>query len=460
MLIYNTQSQRKELFKAINSESVTMYTCGPTVYSSPHIGNMRAYVHADLIKTILIDDGYIVNHVINITDVGHLTSDADIGDDKMEKQAIKEGVKSFEIAKKYEKEFLDDMEALNISLPTHMPRATEYIKEQINLIKLLEEKEYTYKTSDGVYFNTLKIKNYADIAQIGKEGIIEGFRVDMGEKKNGTDFALWKFSPKQTKRDMEWNSPWGLGFPGWHIECSAMAKSLLGKHIDIHTGGIDHIHVHHAAEIAQSTAAHNQTMANYWSHVNFLLTDEKMSKSKGNIITVENLKDKGIDPMVLKFFYYLSHYRSELSFSMDLKNIEKAKKSYLNLNKKSIALLKEENNKTYVNFDIIKRFGEILRDDLNTPMALAFVFTTLKDETINNLTKLELMKKLDSILKLNIFSSFENEIPPYILKLAEKRWLLKIEKKWKEADKTRKEIESNGYTIEDTKDKYKIRQTE
>lgn len=451
MKLYNTQSQSIEAFNPINPGVVSLYTCGPTVYSSPHIGNMRAYVHADLLKSVLTDEGYKVNHVINITDVGHLTSDADDGDDKMEKQAQKEGIKSFMIAEKYEQEFIDNLESLAIQKPQYMPRATEYIQEQIDFIKTLEEKGYTYKTSDGVYFDTSKISNYAEIAKIDKDGIIEGFRVDMGEKRNGTDFALWKFSPLDKQRDMEWDSPWGKGFPGWHIECSAMAKSLLGKHIDIHTGGVDHIHVHHAAEIAQSTAAHEHTMANYWSHVNFLSTDEKMSKSKGNIITVKNLEEAGFSPMVLKYFYYLSHYRSELSFDMAFENLKKAKNAYENLHNRAIDLDKES-GAGEIDDNIIETFRDILKDDLNTPKALAYLFTTLKQDNINTATKLQLMKVADKILKLNLFVIEHVEIPENIQRMAEERWNAKQNKHWDLADNLRKRIDNEGFIIKDTRD--------
>lgn len=454
MKIYNTQSEKKEIFEPIEKNKVKMYSCGPTVYSTPHIGNMRAYIHSDTIKRLLKHLGYKVTHVINITDVGHLTSDDDIGDDKMEKQALKEGKKSYEIADFYTQQFVQYLNDLNILKPDFMPKATEYIQEQIELVKTLEDKGYTYKIDDGIYFNTKKIKNYAQIAKINEEGLIAGFRVPLGNKKNPTDFALWKFSPIDTKRDMEWNSPWGIGFPGWHIECSAMAMNLLGDTIDIHTGGIDHIHVHHASEMAQSQSATNKNFVNYWSHVNFLTTDVKMSKSKGNVITIDTLKEKGFSPLHLRYFYLLAHYRSELKFDLSFHHLTSAKNAYEHLKNRALALkeIEEKENKK-----INDMFLNFLKDDLNTPEAIAYLQTVLKNKDIKNEHKKSLLTISNNLLGLELFEETKTNIPEEIIKLAEEREIARKNKNWTTADYFRNSIKEKGYNIKDEKKGYVIK---
>jgi cysteinyl-tRNA synthetase len=285
--LFNTLTRKKENFKPIKPGEVGMYSCGPTVYWYQHIGNMRAYIFADSLKRVLEYNNLKVKHIINITDVGHLTSDSDSGEDKMEKAAAKENKSAKEIADHYFKAFEKDLDKLNIIYPSKWTKATEYIKEQIDLIKKLEDKGYTYKTSDGIYYDTSKFKNYVNLAKLNKEGLQAGKRIGMGEKKNNTDFALWKFSQEEGKRQQEWKSPWGIGFPGWHIECSAMSMKYLGEHFDIHTGGEDHIPIHHTNEIAQSEGATGKKFVNYWMHVAFLVNNEgeKVSKSKGGCDT-------------------------------------------------------------------------------------------------------------------------------------------------------------------------------
>lgn len=273
--LYNTLTKKIEIFKPIKPKQVSMYTCGPTVYWYQHIGNIRTYIFADILKRTLIQAGYKVEQIINITDVGHLTSDADTGEDKMEKAAEKENKSAQEIANHYFSVFHEDTKKLNILEPSKWTKATEHIKEQIELIKKLEKKGFTYKTSDGIYFDTIKLKDYGKIANLKIEKLKAGKRISIGEKKNKTDFALWKFSPKDQQRQQEWESPWGTGFPGWHIECSAMSIKYLGKHFDIHTGGQDHIPIHHTNEIAQSEAATGKKFVNYWLHGAFLLYNGK-----------------------------------------------------------------------------------------------------------------------------------------------------------------------------------------
>ena len=289
--LFNTLGRKKQTFKPIGKE-VGMYSCGPTVYLYQHIGNLRSYIFADILKRVLLYNEFKVKHVINITDVGHLTSDADEGEDKIEKAAAREGKKAEDIANYYFKIFEEDLNKLNIISPDVWCKATEHIKEQIELIKKLEKRGYTYKTSDGIYFNTSKFKNYGKLALLNSEGLEAGKRISVGEKKNKTDFALWKFSEKPGKRQQEWNSPWGIGFPGWHIECSAMSSKYLGEQFDIHMGGEDHIPIHHTNEIAQSECAFGKKpWVNFWMHGAFLTSKgEKVSKSKGGLFTISELK--------------------------------------------------------------------------------------------------------------------------------------------------------------------------
>ena len=303
--LYNTLSREVETFKTLEKGVVRMYSCGPTVYSYPHIGNMRAYVFSDLVKRVLLTEGYNVINAINITDVGHLTSDADDGEDKLEKEAKKQNKTAYEIADYFTDIFMRYLKDLNIVEATVYPKATDHIEEQINMVLGLEDKGFTYVTSDGVYFDTSKFPTYADFAKIDIDGLSEGSRVEVNkEKRNKTDFALWKFSTKEENREMEWESPWGLGFPGWHMECSAMILKHLGEQIDIHTGGIDHIPIHHTNEIAQTESFTGKKFSNFWMHINFLQLEkkddeeaseeDKMSKSKGNIITIDDLSEKNI----------------------------------------------------------------------------------------------------------------------------------------------------------------------
>ncbi|MFH1744887.1 MAG: cysteine--tRNA ligase, partial [bacterium] len=291
ILLYDTLSREKQEFEPIKKGKVGLYTCGPTVYDFAHIGNFRSYIFEDILKRVLEYNGYEVTHVMNITDVGHLTGDGDMGEDKLEKGAKREGKTAREIAKYYTESFKKDAKKLNIILPEEelMPRATDYIEEQIELIKILENKGYTYRTSDGIYFDTSKVEDYTKLSHLNLDQLREGARVEKNEeKKNATDFSLWKFSPKDVKRQMEWTSPWGTGFPGWAIECSAMSAKILGKQLDIHCGGIDHINVHHTNEIAQSEAATGKKFFNYWMHCAFLniVGGKKMAKSDGNFLTL------------------------------------------------------------------------------------------------------------------------------------------------------------------------------
>lgn len=317
MRLYNTLTRTIDELKPINAPIVTVYTCGPTVYDYPQIGNWFTYVRWDTLIRTLKASGLQPNWVLNVTDVGHLVSDADEGEDKLEKGARREGKTAWDIAKFYTNDFVAGMHALNMLIPDQMPRATDHIAEQIDLIKKLEDKGFTYTTSDGIYYDTAKFPRYADFAKLDLDEQQAGARVKVNpEKRNSTDFALWKFSPKDHKRDMEWDSPWGKGFPGWHLECSAMSMKYLGETIDIHTGGIDHVPIHHTNEVAQSEAITGKPLANIWLHGNHIMVNgEKISKSLGNSIRLQDIQAKGFSPIVLRLHVLESHYRSQSKFS-------------------------------------------------------------------------------------------------------------------------------------------------
>ncbi len=440
--LYNTLTRKKETFKPLNKSSIGMYSCGPTVYFSPHIGNFRTYIFSDFLKRVLQFDNYSVKQIINVTDVGHLTSDADTGEDKIESSAKKLGKSANEIAQFYFKEFKSDFKKLNILEPTIWSWATKHIKEQIELIKILEKKGFTYKTSDGIYFDSSKFKNYSKLAKLDISGLKAGKRISLGEKRNKTDFALWKFSEKPGIRQQEWNSPWGLGFPGWHIECSAMSMKYLGETFDIHTGGIDHIPIHHTNEIAQSEAATDKKFVNYWLHGAFLnFKGEKISKSKGELFTISELEKKGFDPLVFRYLCLTTHYRKSLNFSLD--NLKKAKESYERLRKNTLAL--DDDKK--INKEYLESFQNCIDDDLNMPQALQVLWNLIKDEKAKG--RYQTVKEMDKIFGLNLLNI---KIPINIKNLADEREILRNKKDWKRADKLRQKIEKAGFTIDDIKE--------
>ena len=456
--LFNTLTRKKEKFKEINDMKVGLYTCGPTVYNFAHIGNLRTYIFEDVLRRVLEFDGYRVNHIMNITDVGHLTSDADDGDDKMEKGAAREKKSVWDIAREYEDAFFTDLEELNIEMPHEKPKATDYITDQMELISKLEEKGYTYKTRDGIYFDTSKLNDYGKLAKLDIDGLEEGARVEKNpEKKNITDFALWKFSPKDSKREMEWDSPWGKGFPGWHLECSAMSTKFLGQPFDIHAGGIDHIPVHHTNEIAQSEAAEGKPMANYWLHGEFLIMDEaKMAKSKDDFITLDVLKEKGFSPLSFRYFCLGAHYRSKLNFSW--RGLEGAE----NALKKLYAAIYDYDDPTEVDTVYKEKFVSLINNDLDTPGVLALMWELIKSD-MESSKKLATLKEFDKVLGLSIRDEFEkaevekSEIPDAVITLAEQRQLARDEKNWDAADDLRIEIEKKGYDIEDTKEGWDLR---
>lgn len=453
MKLYNTLTREKQEFKPIKEGEVGVYSCGPTVYSSPHIGNMYAYICWDVLVRSLKYEGYKVNWVMNITDVGHLTSDADSGEDKMEKGSKKEGLSVWEIAKKYENEFLNNLKELNIEVPWKMPRATEHIQEQIGLIKKIEANGFTYKTTDGIYFDTSKFVDYGKFANLNLEKLREGARVEINEeKKNPTDFALWKFSTKNEKRQMEWESPWGVGFPGWHIECTAMSTKYLDETFDIHTGGEDHISIHHTNEIAQGFGAFGHNTAHYWMHNAFItFAGSKISKSSGGLYTVFDLKTEGFDLMAYRYLVLGSHYRKGMEFSIDsLKAAQTA------LNK--LKSYKVESS-SGVNLAFKKEFEELISNDLAMPEVLALVWKVVKSD-LNPEEKWATILDFDKVLGLNLNKEIEEvKIPEEILKLVEERQEARKNKNWTKSDRLREIIKNKGYLVEDFENSCKIKRT-
>ena len=440
--LYNTLTRKKEVFKPIRKNFVGMYVCGPTAYWYQHIGNLKAYIFADILRRVLIYDGYKVKEVMNVTDVGHLTSDADEGEDKIERAAKKEGKKAQEIVDYYLRLFKEDFKKLNISEPDVWCKATEYIKEQIGLIKKLEEKGYTYKTSDGIYFDTSKFRDYEKLARLDVKGLKAGKRIDIGEKKNKTDFALWKFSEKPGIRQQEWDSPWGLGFPGWHIECSAMAMKHLGESFDIHTGGVDHIPVHHTNEIAQSEAATGKKFVNYWLHENFLtFKGEKISKSKGGLYTISELEKKGFHPLEYRYLNLTGHYRKLLNFSLD--EMKNAQNSYKRL--KNLISGFEDDKKT--NKKYLKEFENAIDDDLNMPQALQVLWKLVRDEKA--IGKVQTIKKMDEVFGLDLLKKEKIKIPEEVKRLVKEREDARKKRDFKKADGLRKKIKKEGFVVED-----------
>ena len=449
--LYNTLTRKKEVFKSLKDKEVGIYTCGPTVYWYQHIGNLRSYVFPDILKRLLKTQGYRVRHIINVTDVGHLTSDADSGEDKIEKAAKKQGKTAKEISDYYLNILKQDFKKINVSEPDSWPKASEHIKEQILLIKKLEKKGYTYKTSDGIYFNTSMLKDYGKLARLNIKGLQAGKRISLGleEKKNKTDFALWKFSEKPGIRQQEWESPWGLGFPGWHIECSAMSMKYLGECFDIHTGGEDHISVHHTNEIAQSEGATGKKFVNYWLHGAFLtFKGEKVSKSKGGLFTLSELEEKSYSPLDIKYFYLSAHYRKPLEFS--LQALDYAKNSLKRL-REIISKLDKEKKTNKKNIELAKKqFFEFLNEDLNVPRALSYMWEILRDNKLNDSEKYDLVLEFDKIFGLDLDKEEKIEIKKQIKDLIKEREKLRKEKKFSEADKIREKIYKLGFVIEDT----------
>ncbi|MFH1425500.1 MAG: cysteine--tRNA ligase [archaeon] len=448
--LYNTLSRKKESFKPIHRREVGVYTCGPTVYWFAHVGNMRAYLFADVLRRVLEHNGFKVKHVMNVTDVGHLTSDGDVGEDKMEKAAVKEGKTAREIAKFYFDAFVGDFKKLNILSPWKWVWASEHIKEQIALVKKLEKKGYTYETNDGIYFDSSKFKNYAKLGKLNIVGLQSGKRVGKGEKKHSSDFALWKFSLEDGKRQQEWESPWGLGFPGWHLECSAMSIKYLGEHFDIHTGGEDHVPIHHTNEIAQSESATGKKFVNYWLHNAFLkFGGKKVSKSKGGLYSVSELENLGYSALDFRYLSLMTHYRKPLNFSLD--NLEASKNALDRMKRKVVETRKQK----YKGDDFTKEYGlqflKAVNDDLNMPQALQVVWKMLDDFDFEPKKKIVLLEKFDDVLGLGVGSMREEkvEVPVEIREMVDEREKLRKEKKFVEADIVRNKLKEGGWVLED-----------
>jgi cysteinyl-tRNA synthetase len=491
--LFNTLSRKKEDFKPLKDNEVGMYTCGPTVYLYAHIGNLRAYLFEDILKRVLTLNGFKVKHVMNITDVGHLTSDSDTGEDKVELSAQKENRTAWEIAEFYTKIFFEDLRRLNILMPDIICKATDHIKEIEELIKKLEKKGVAYRIDDGIYFNTAKFKNYGKMAKLDLKKLKPGARVERNPQKiNPYDFALWKFSPRNQKRQMEWNFEEELslndeeykklkglseenlnvkilnvidsgkikkvsvnliGFPGWHIECSAMSMKYLGNPFDIHCGGIDHIPIHHTNEIAQSEAATGKQFVKYWLHGAFLVLEKsaKMAKSGENFLTLQTLVENDYSPLDYRYFSLTAHYRSELKFSW--KNLESAKKSLQTLREHIKTLKKDKNGKTSVDKvrKYKKKFEDAINDDLNTPEALSVMWEVLRSkEQISSNDKLRLILEFDRIFGLKLGEEeVEEKLTEEIENLIRKREEARKAKDFETADDIRDELKEMGIILED-----------
>jgi cysteinyl-tRNA synthetase len=453
MRIYNSLSRKIEEFKPQHEDLVTMYCCGPTVYMYTTIGNFRTYFLADLVDRTLIFNGYKVHYIMNITDVGHLSGDndgdPDRGADKMEKSAEKEGKSAKEIAEFYTKDFLRQYDKLNLKKPIKFTKATEYIDKQIQLVGTLEDKGYSYRTSDGIYFDTARFKDYGKLSGLSIENIKEGARVEINpEKRNPTDFALWKFSPSEVRRQQEWDSPWGRGYPGWHLECSAMSLAELGESIDIHLGGEDLKMIHHQNELAQSECATGKEFVKYWIHGAFMQVEGgRMGKSLGNAYTLTDLEEKGFDPMVLRYFYMMAHYRSPLNFTWEaLQNAQNSLKKLYDL----VSGLKPEKDGK-VSEKYLARFKEKVNDDINMPEALAVMWEMLKN-SISEASKLATVVKMDEILGLRLDEKIGYEIPQKIMDLARTRIEYRKNGIWDKADVLRRQISDAGFVVEDLPD--------
>lgn len=454
--IYNTLSRKKEELIPLDDNNVRFYSCGPTVYWHPHIGNMRAYIFNDILKRVLLYNNFKVTHVMNYTDVGHLTSDGDTGDDKIEQAAKKENKKASEIAEFYIKAFDEDALKLNILPPTITCKATDYIKEQIDIIKDLEDKDIAYKTSDGIYFDTTKYDDYAKLGRLNIEGLDQGHRIASGEKKNKTDFALWKFSEKPGIRQQEWDSPWGVGFPGWHTECVVMATKHLGEQFDLHTGGEDHIQVHHTNEIAQAEMSYEKRpWVKYWMHGAYLnFKGEKISKSKGGLFTIPDLMEQGFDPLVFRYFCLSANYRKQTNFSMEAltgaqKTLERLKLAIQDIKSKN------DSKKTDYYDKYKQEFLDAINDDLNMPQALSVLQAVIKEIELGNKEKLELILNFDKVfgLKLDVANlKKETQASKEVEDLLKARETARKNKDWNEADKIRDKLKDLGFEVNDTAD--------
>lgn len=460
MKIYNTLTKKKEVFKPISEEQVGMYTCGPTVYHYAHIGNLRSYIMEDVLEKELRYEGYNVKRVMNITDVGHLSSDADTGEDKMLKGAKREHKTVMEIAKFYTDAFFSDCKKLNIKTPDVVEPATNCIDEFINMIKVLLEKDYAYVAGGNVYFDTSKLKEYYTLTSHDEDELMVGVRDDVDEdenKKNKTDFVLWFTKSKFDNQELKWDSPWGVGYPGWHIECSCISIKHLGEYLDLHCGGIDNIFPHHTNEIAQSESFLGHKWCNYWFHVHHLNDKSgKMSKSKGDFLTVSLLESKGYDPVVYRMFCLQSHYRKPLQFSYQV--LDSVAAGYKKLRNRIGKLT----NDGEINQELVKEYKEkfidVVGNDLNTASGITLVYDVLKEDT-NEATKLAIINDFDKVLSLDLTKgaieekkeeNIDSELETYINEMIVKRAEAKKNKDFATADSIRDELASKGIILKDT----------
>ena len=458
MKLYNTLTRTIDEIKPLSAPTVTMYTCGPTVYDYPHVGNWFTFVRYDILVRTLKASGLEPKWVMNITDVGHLVSDADEGEDKLEKGARREGKSAWDVAKMYGDYFVDGLHRLNVSQPTYLPKATEHIQEQIDLVKKLEEKGFTYQISDGIYYDTSKFPRYAEFARLDVDEQQAGARVEHNpEKRNASDFALWKFSPAAEQRDMEWDSPWGKGFPGWHLECSAMSMKYLGETMDVHAGGIDHIPVHHTNEIAQSEAVTGKPVASTWMHTNHITVNgEKVSKSLGNGITLEQLEEKGFSLLAFRLHVLESHYRSQSKFSWEsLEAAANRLKDYQALADLRFQAVTtpgyELTDMDYGQYQ--KDILNALQDDLNTPEVLRIV-SLIANERHDSIDESEkdafvaFISFLDDVLGLNLLSS--TDITDEQKAVLQERQAARDTKDWAKSDELRNVLGKQGIGVRDT----------
>lgn len=459
MKVYNTLSRKKEDFKPINDKEVRIYSCGPTVYNYAHIGNLRTYVFMDMLRRVLEYNGYSLKHAMNITDVGHLVSDEDDGEDKMLKGAREQKKTPWEIAEYYTGVFMKDIKALNIEIPEIVPKATEHIPEMLAFVKGLVDKGYGYETSDGIYFDIQKFDGYGKLSKANLEEQIAGARVEVNEEKHHpADFALWKKAPRE--HIMQWESQWGMGYPGWHIECSAMGRKYLGDVFDIHTGGVDHIPVHHENEIAQSEALLGKPAVNYWMHGEFMMVNNgKMSKSLGNTYTVEDLRKKGYDPLAFRYMCLNAHYRNKLNFTWEV--MQSAQVSY---DRFIEGVQSHKNGTEIVEAAVINGFlsdfEDAVNDDLNIPKALGIAWNAVrygkKSQQI-----FELLTGMNKIFGFDLdrqkSERSEPEISDEVRRLVEERQQARKEKNWKRSDEIRDELKAMGIVVEDTPEGPKVK---
>ncbi|HBA05030.1 MAG TPA: cysteine--tRNA ligase [Clostridium sp.] len=457
--LYNTMTRNKEEFIPANKNKVGMYTCGPTVYNYAHIGNLRTYIFEDALKKSLEYVGYKVKHVMNVTDVGHLQSDGDEGEDKMALGASREHKTVWEIAKFYEDAFFEDCKKLNVKRPTVVCRATEHIEDMIKFVQKLEERGYTYESNGNVYFEIDKFEDYTKLANLSIDELEAGSRIEIDpNKKNPLDFVLWFTNSKFSNQIMQWDSPWGRGFPGWHLECSTMSIKYLGENIDIHCGGIDHIPVHHTNEIAQSEAALGHKWVNYWVHGEFLVLDGgKMSKSSGDFLTVSKLEEEGFSPLDYRYFCLQSKYRKQLVFSFE--SLKDAQNGYKALKKKIGTILTNIDETNNINKELIsgyqEKFKTQISDDLNIANAFTVLNEVIKDGELNNKEKAFLIDDFDKVFSLNLMTIEKEAIEvdeKLINHLIEERNIARKEKNYKRSDEIRAQLLDMNIEVLDSKE--------